>query len=43
MSNSTSARQSWLDEATGSPQIDEYTQKLAGFVAAMADGQIDER
>jgi hypothetical protein len=43
VANSTSARQSWLDDSTGSPLIDEYTQQLSTFVSAMADGRIDER
>lgn len=35
-------RQSWLDEATQTPLIDEYTQKLTKLLDAMADGHIDE-
>jgi hypothetical protein len=34
-------RQNWLDQATQTPLIDEYAQKLTTFVDAMADGQID--
>lgn len=34
-------RQSWLDDATQTPLIDEYTQKLTTFIQAMADGKID--
>ncbi len=34
-------RQSWLDDATQTPLIDEYTQKLSTFIQAMADGKID--
>jgi hypothetical protein len=34
-------RQSWLDESTQAPLIDEYTQKLSTFMEAMADGRID--
>lgn len=37
------SRQSWLDEKTQTSLIDEYTQKLSTFVAAMADGHIDEQ
>lgn len=36
-----SKRQSWLDDATQTPLIDEYTQKLSTFIQAMADGKID--
>jgi hypothetical protein len=36
-------RQNWLDEATQTPLIEEYTQKLSSFVEVMADGQIDNR
>ena len=35
-------RMSWLDEAKQSSLIDEYAQKLSTFMAAMADGHIDE-
>jgi hypothetical protein len=41
MSKAQSTRQSWLDDKTQTPMIDEYTQKLSTFMAAMADGQID--
>ena len=41
MSASTTGRQSWLDDKTQTPLIDEYTQKLTTFIAALADGQID--
>ena len=41
MSTSTVSRQSWLDDKTQTPLIDEYTQKLTTFIAALADGQID--
>ncbi len=34
-------RQSWLDDKAQTTLIDEYTQKLATFMAAMADGIID--
>jgi hypothetical protein len=43
MVKSPTTRQSWLDDSTGSPLIDEYTQQLSTFVAAMADGRVDER
>ena len=35
-------RQSWLDEQTQSPLIDDYVQQLGSFIDAMADGQVDE-
>lgn len=35
-------RQSWLDDKAQTPLIDERVQKLATFVAAMADGQIED-
>jgi hypothetical protein len=35
-------RQSWLDDSTQSPLIDEHVQKLSTFVDAMADGRIDD-
>jgi len=35
------SKQSWLDESKQTPLIDEYTNKLTTFVAAMADGHID--
>ena len=34
-------RQSWLDEASQAPLIDQYTQRLTTFMDAMADGQVD--
>jgi regulator of sigma D len=37
-----SGRQSWLDDATQTPLIDAYTQKLTTFVDALADGRIDD-
>jgi uncharacterized protein YjaZ len=40
---STPNRQSWLDDTTQTPLIDEYTQKLSTFIEAMADGQIDAK
>jgi hypothetical protein len=36
-------RQSWLDAATQSPLIDEYTQEMTSFLEAMADGRIDAK
>ena len=38
---SKAGRQSWLDESTQTPLIDEYTEKLSTFIEAMADGRID--
>lgn len=35
-------RQSWLDEKGETTLIDEYAQKLTTFVAALADGQVDQ-
>lgn len=35
------ARQSWLDDASQTPLIDDYTQKLTTFVEALADGRVD--
>jgi hypothetical protein len=34
-------RQSWLDDSSQTPLIDEYTQELSTFIGAMADGRID--
>ena len=34
-------RQSWLDDTTKSPLIQEYAQQLTTFVDAMADGMVD--
>ncbi|MGB6041704.1 MAG: hypothetical protein WBF93_00990 [Pirellulales bacterium] len=36
------ARQSWLDEKTQTPLIDDYARKLTTFMEAMADGRIDD-
>ena len=41
MSATTAGRKSWLDDKTQTPLIDEQTQKLTTFIAALADGQID--
>ena len=35
-------KQSWLDEPTQMPQIDQYARKLGSFIDAMADGKVDE-
>jgi hypothetical protein len=35
-------RQSWLDDTTQTPLIDNYLQKLSTFVDAMADGRVDD-
>jgi hypothetical protein len=43
MANPPSAgRQSWLDDAQ-TPLIDQYTQQLATFMEAMADGRVDRQ
>jgi hypothetical protein len=34
-------RQNWLDDSQQSTLIGEYTQKLASFIDALADGRID--
>jgi hypothetical protein len=36
-----SARTHWLDEKSETPVIDQYVQRLGGFLDAMADGRID--
>jgi hypothetical protein len=36
------SRQSWLDEKTQTPLIDNYVQKLSTFVESLADGIVDE-
>jgi ABC-type phosphate transport system ATPase subunit len=36
-----SERQSWLDANTNTSLIDEYTQQLSTFIAALSDGQVD--
>lgn len=38
----SSPRQSWLDDSTQQPLIDNYLQKLTTFVDAMADGRVDD-
>jgi len=35
-------RTSWLDESSQSVQIDDYARHLETFVAALADGHIDD-
>jgi hypothetical protein len=35
-------RQTWLDDNSDKPLIDEYTQKLTTFIDALADGQVDD-
>lgn len=35
-------KQSWLDEASGSPVIDQYARQLGPFLTAMADGRVDD-
>ena len=39
---STGTRQSWLDETSRLPKLDESVAKLGHFVDAMADGCIDK-
>jgi hypothetical protein len=35
------ARQSWLDEKTQTPLIDDYAKQLGSFIDALADGTVD--
>ena len=42
MATPPAGRQSWLDDAQ-TPLIDQYTQKLATFMEAMADGRVDRQ
>lgn len=35
-------RQSWFDDESNKPLIDNYAQKLSGFMDAIADGHVDE-
>lgn len=37
------ARTSWLDEDSKSVRIDDYARQLDTFVAALADGRIDDK
>lgn len=39
--NKGTGRQSWLDDKSQTSLIDEYTQRLTSFMAAMADGLIE--
>jgi predicted thioredoxin/glutaredoxin len=39
---SSKAPSSWFDEASNTPVIDEQARRLDSFLAAMADGVIDE-
>ena len=36
-------RQSWLDDDSQLPRIDEYAQQLGSFIDAMADGKVDQK
>jgi len=36
------ARQSWLDETTGAPMIDQYARRLTSFLDSVADGEVDD-
>ncbi len=36
-------RTPWLDDAADAPLINEYAEKLSGFMEAMADGKIEKR
>jgi hypothetical protein len=38
-----SDRQSWLDEATQTPLIEEYARQLGSFLEAVADGRINRK
>jgi hypothetical protein len=40
--NAKSAKSVWFDEATQVPMVSEKAQQLESFVAAMADGKIDD-
>lgn len=42
MSKTGERRQSWLDDTTQLPLIDEHVQQLSSFVEAMADGRVDD-
>jgi hypothetical protein len=35
-------RQSWLDTATQTPLINQYTEQLSTFIDALADGKIED-
>lgn len=36
------ARQSWLDETSGAPVIDQYARQLGTFLEAVADGKVED-
>ncbi len=36
------AKQSWLDETSGTPMIEQYARQLNTFLDAMADGRVDD-
>ncbi len=42
MSASNSGRASWLDDDANTPLIAQHAQRLDTFIAAMADGRIDD-
>jgi hypothetical protein len=42
MSAATPARSSWLDDDANTPLIAQQAQRLDTFIAAMADGRIDD-
>ncbi len=35
-------RSSWLDDASSTPQIAQYAQRLDTFIGALADGRVDD-
>ncbi|GIW89433.1 MAG: hypothetical protein KatS3mg108_3757 [Isosphaeraceae bacterium] len=39
--NKDGGRVDWLDDADGSPLIDDYANQLSHFIDALADGKID--
>jgi hypothetical protein len=42
MATTKTKRTPWLDESAGSPVITEQAQRLESFIAAMADGNVDD-
>ncbi len=36
------AKQSWLDEASGTPLIDQQARRLTTFLETVADGRVDD-
>lgn len=40
---SGATRTEWLDEATQTPLIDDYTRELGTFLDALADGRVDAK